>query len=140
MPTRTGARDPQSSSLCGRYIRELGASGEALNPSLRAPIILIVGRDGGCTHTRSQGVLHFGSTSVLWQKASDGRVPAEEDVSAASQHIISVNDKPQLLQLVSYVENIACVLLSVSIACMKQSGRCSEVILCGPKTSFYSPG
>lgn len=83
-------------ALCGRYIRELAASGEALNPSLRAPIILIVGRDGGCAP--SQGVLHFGSTSLLRQKARDGGVPAEEDVSAASRRIISVYDKPQLLQ------------------------------------------
>lgn len=39
--------------LCGRYIRERRASGEALKPSLRAPIILIV----GCGRARSLGVL-----------------------------------------------------------------------------------
>lgn len=55
-------------SLCGRYVRELGASGEALNPSLRAPIILIVGRDGGCTRS----VLRFGLTSALRQSPCGG--------------------------------------------------------------------
>lgn len=86
-------------SLCGRYIRELGASGEALKSSLRSPIVLIVGRDGGRACARSLGVLHSGSTSALRRKASgSGCVPVEEDVSAASQYIISAYDNPQLQQ------------------------------------------
>lgn len=50
---------PNLPSLCGRYIRELRASGKALKPSLRVPIILIVGCDGGRgrARTRSLGVL-----------------------------------------------------------------------------------
>lgn len=97
---------------------------------------------GGGTRTRSQGVPHFGSTSLLWQKASDGRVPAEEDVSAASQHIISVYDKTRRVcrTLVSYVQNITCFLLCGSVAGVKQCGRCSEVILSERRErSFYSP-
>lgn len=135
-PTRAGTRDPQSSfSLRQVY---------TLAPSERRGVEALI-KSPNHPHCGIAHVLwaffYFGSTSALRRKASDGGgVPAEEDVSAASQSIISTHNSCKLICLkTGFTCGKYCM---YCIVCQYGSRETiwEEVILCGDFTHHGGGG